>query len=85
MEAQYFADSEGEPYNRPCWELLRRWCGREGVERRDELVELRREVTRLGALIGRSIAALRAGGLTREADGIERDLGVPVADLHAGR
>jgi hypothetical protein len=74
---------ELEPYNRPCWDLPRRWCGVEAATRRDELLELRKEVARLGDLMQQAIAGLRAAGQTREADRLERALGVPVEDLRA--
>ncbi len=41
VDAEHFVDSEHQPYNRPCWDFLRRWCGVEAVTRRDELIELR--------------------------------------------
>jgi hypothetical protein len=50
---------------------------------RDELLELRKEVARLGNLMQQAIASLRAGGQTRDADRLERELGVPVEDLRA--
>ena len=81
IDAEYFVETESEPYNRPCWDLLRRWCGVEAAIRRDELRALRQEVRRLGSLTQQAIASLRVAGQTREADRIERELGVPVEDL----
>ncbi|MCA1645599.1 MAG: hypothetical protein LC797_09090 [Chloroflexi bacterium] len=83
VDAEHYVEMENEPYNRPCWDLLRRWCGVEAATRRDELLELRREVARLGNLTLQAIATLRAAGQTREADRIERELGVTVEDLRA--
>lgn len=59
-------------------ELIRRWCGQESRDRYDELRALRGEVVRLGELVERAVAAVRRGGNTREADALERELGVPV-------
>ncbi len=81
IDAEFFVETEDEPYNRPCWELLRRWCGIEAAERRDELVELRKELARLGSLTQQAIASMRAAGETREADRLERELGVRLEDL----
>jgi hypothetical protein len=83
VDAEHYVESEHEPYNRPCWDLLRRWCGVEAATRRDELVELRKEVARLGDLMQQAIAGLRAAGQSREADRLERELGVRVEDLRA--
>jgi hypothetical protein len=83
VDAEHYVESEQEPYNRPLWDLLRRWCGVEAVTRRDELLELRKEVWRLGNLMQQAIASLRAAGHTRDADRLERDLGVPVENLRA--
>jgi hypothetical protein len=83
VDAEHYVESEHEPYNRPCWELLRRWCGVEAVTRRDELLELRKEVVRLGDLMQQAIASLRTAGQIRDADRLERELGVPVEDLRA--
>jgi hypothetical protein len=57
------------------------WCGTEAAERRDELVEPKKEVARRGNLTQQAVASLRASGQTREAEQIERDLGVAVADM----
>jgi len=78
VPAERYADSENEPYHRPCWELLRAWCGAEAAERQDELLALRQEVARIGDLALRAVAALRAAGRRREADQLEQELGVPV-------
>jgi hypothetical protein len=83
IDTEYFFETEDAPYNRPCWDLLRRWCGSEAGTRRDELLELRKEVARLCNLMQQAIACLRAAGQTRDADRLERDLGVPVEDRRA--
>jgi hypothetical protein len=59
-------------------DLVRQWCGGEALDRYDELRALRAEVTRLGQLVERAVAVLRSSGNSREADGLERDLGVPI-------
>ena len=63
----YYARKLDDPQNRPCWQLLRRWCGANAVERHDELEELRREVTRLSDLVQTAVEDLRAAGRRREA------------------
>lgn len=68
----------------PARELVRQWCGAEAKDRYDELVALRAEVTRLGGLIERSIAALRRAG-SGEADLIERELGIPLEALQQAK
>jgi hypothetical protein len=80
---EYFVESEDEPDNRPCWDLLRQWCGVEAATRRDELHELRKEVARLGSLMQQAIACLRAAKQIHDADRLERAFGVPVEDLRA--
>ena len=57
------------------------WCGVESGDRFDELVALRAEVVRLGAIVTRAAEALDRAGLTKQARKLERDLGIPVADL----
>lgn len=72
-----------EEHDKPGRDLLRRWCGREGAERRDELHEVRMEVRRLGRLTDTAIEGLRRAGASEAADQIERDLGVPIEALRA--
>lgn len=60
---------------------IREWCGREVLERLDELDALREEVQRLGLLVERAIAELRRCGQTVTAATMESDLGVPVSRL----
>jgi hypothetical protein len=67
----------------PAYELARQWCGVPALERHDELVALRVEVRRLGALIERAVTALGAAGETKSATAIERDLGVPIEVLRS--
>lgn len=81
LEASYFVEADEEPYNRPCRELLRRWCRAEAVERHDELVELRKEVVRLAQLVRDAVATLRDAGQGEAAGRVERELGVSVEEL----
>ncbi|AXI78544.1 PE-PGRS family protein [Peterkaempfera bronchialis] len=60
---------------------VREWCGQEQVERFDELLALRAEVERLGAIVERALKALRDRGHGVIASTIERDLGVRVSSL----
>lgn len=62
-------------------DLIRRWCGADAVDRRDELVALRTEVRRLGTLVTEAVDALRRAGADRDAKRIEHELGVPVTEL----
>lgn len=69
----------------PARELALQWCGAEARERYDELQALRVEVVRLGKLIERAINLVRKGANAREADALERELGIPLEVLrHAG-
>ena len=61
--------------------LVREWCGKEVLERLDELEALREEVRRLGQLVERAIAELRRCGASASAATMENDLGVPVSML----
>ncbi|MBN6058350.1 hypothetical protein JYK22_40900, partial [Nonomuraea sp. RK-328] len=61
--------------------ILREWCGKEIIERLDELEALREEVRRLGMLVERAIAELRRCGQGAIAATMESDLGVPVSTL----
>lgn len=70
-------------YLKPRRELLRSWCGVEAVERFDELVELRKEIKRVGDVAQSAIAALRAAGHASQASQLERELGTPVEMLRA--
>ena len=70
-----------EEHGRPVRDVLRRWCGHEATDRRDELKELRKEVLRLGRLAQSAVGALRRAGASREAASIERELGIPVEAL----
>ena len=81
IDAKDCAEREDEPYNRPCWNLLREWCGSAAVDRRDELLALREEVARLARVIVDAAGTLRRKGFADDATRIERDLGVPVADV----
>ncbi len=61
--------------------IVREWCGREIIERLDELEALRAEVQRLGQLVERAIVELRRCGQDAIASTMESDLGVPVSRL----
>lgn len=60
--------------------LLRQWAGR-AAERWDELVELRKEIKRVGDVAEAAIAALNRHGHTRDADRLSTDLGMTVEML----
>lgn len=81
LEPEHFVETDEHPYNRPSRELVRQWCGADAVERRDELIELRKEVARLARLVEDATAALRRAGADSDAVSIERDLGVRVETL----
>lgn len=81
MEPEFFAEADEQPYHRPYRELVRTWCGVEAVERRDELIELRKEVSRLGRLIQDAVVVLRDAGQTEHAARIQRDLGITIDEL----
>lgn len=66
-------------------DLVRQWCGAEARDRRDELKALREEVLRLGHLIEKAITTLRQAGCDGAARDLERELGIPVADLRKDR
>jgi hypothetical protein len=66
---------------RPGRDLVRQWCGQDAKERYDELVALRAEVVRLGKLAERAISAVRAAGDDRQAEELERELGIPLEVL----
>lgn len=65
----------------PARALIRQWCGTEARERHDELAALRVEVVRLGKLVERAVTAVRDAGNAREADTLERELGIPLEVL----
>lgn len=60
-------------YLKPGRELLRSWCGVEAVERFDELVELRKEIKRVGNVAQSAMVALRAAGHASQASQLERE------------
>lgn len=68
-------------YLKPRREVLRSWCGVEAVERFDELVELRKEIKRVGDVTQSAITALRAADHASQASQLERKLGTPVEML----
>jgi hypothetical protein len=61
--------------------IVRGWCGRNVLERLDELEALREEVGRLGMLVERAIMHLRRCGQDAIAATMESDLGVPISRL----
>lgn len=67
----------------PIRAVLRQWCGAENVQRFDELVELRKEIRRVGDVAQSAIDVLRAHGLASPAAELERELGTPVEVLRA--
>lgn len=70
---------------KPQRELLRQWCGAQAVDRFDELVELRKEIHRVGKIAEAAIDALRKAGRKAEAQQLARQLGTPVEMLrHKG-
>ncbi|MBT2513096.1 hypothetical protein [Arthrobacter sp. ISL-30] len=70
-------------FSAPIREVLRGWCGAENVERFDELVELRKEIKRVGEVAQSAINALRAHGHPALASQFESELGTPVEMLRA--
>jgi hypothetical protein len=72
-------------FSAPIREVLRDWCGAENVERFDELVELRKEIKRVGDVAQGAINALRAHGHPALASQFESELGTPVEMLRADR
>ncbi|MEW1819330.1 hypothetical protein AB0323_00860 [Arthrobacter sp. NPDC080031] len=73
-------------FSAPIREVLRDWCGAENVERFDELVELRKEIKRVGDVAQGAINALRAHGHPATlAFQFESELGTPVELLRADR
>jgi hypothetical protein len=72
------AESPGGAPNRA---VLREWAGSSAVDRWDELVELRKEIKRVGDVAEAAIAVLRRHGHTREADRLSTDLGMTVEML----
>lgn len=70
-----------QEHGRPVRDILRGWCGTEAADRWDELRELRIEVLRLGELVQAAVGELRRQGARRQADDIERQLGIPVENL----
>ncbi|SEG91745.1 hypothetical protein SAMN04489712_13038 [Thermomonospora echinospora] len=80
FEPEFCAKFDND-YYRPRREILLSWCGVDAVERFDELVELRKEVRRVGELAQSAIDALKAAGHASEASRLQRELGTPVETL----
>jgi hypothetical protein len=75
------SDDVDREISAPIREVLRAWCGVENVERFDELVELRKEIKRVGDVAQGAINALRAHGHPALASQFESELGTPVEML----
>lgn len=75
--ARYDAESS---YGAPMRALLREWAG-DGTERWDELIELRKEIKRVGEVAEAAIRTLRERGHVRDADRLETELGMTVEML----
>ncbi|MDP9848103.1 hypothetical protein [Streptosporangium lutulentum] len=63
---------------------LYEWCGKEVIDRYDELKALRAEVERLGGLVQRAVSELRARKCHAIAATIEADLGVHTTSFRGG-
>ncbi|WP_344612434.1 hypothetical protein [Dactylosporangium salmoneum] len=70
---------------KPRNDMIRQWCGAAPRECFDELVALRAEVLRLGDLVAEAVTELRRAGKVRQANDLERRLGVPVEQLTRAR
>lgn len=68
-------------HGKPVRGLLRQWCGDSAVARFDELVELRKEIHRVGQIAESAIEALRKSGHKQHAEELARQLGTPVEML----
>ena len=66
---------------KPRLTILRGWCGVAAVDRFDELVELRKEIHRIGQIAESANNALRTAGRRQDADELTRQLGMPVEML----
>ncbi|PND50068.1 hypothetical protein CQZ88_21320 [Rhodococcus sp. ENV425] len=80
IEPERCAESD-TTYYKPERDVLRLWCGPEAGERFDELVELRKEVRRVGEVAQAAIDALRSAGSHESADRLQRSLGQTVEML----
>lgn len=80
FEPEICVKLENEHY-RPRREIMRAWCGPDAAERFDELVELRKEIRRVGDIAQAAVDALHAAGEVSEAARLRRDLGTPVEGL----
>lgn len=68
-------------YHEPIRKVLRSWCPGDAVERFDELVELRKEIHRVGEIAQLAIEALRQVGHDSLAEKFAQALGTPVEML----
>jgi hypothetical protein len=69
-----------QEYDAPRRKILREWAG-DAVERWDELIELRKEVKRVGDVAEKAIDALRRHGHGKEAGALASELGMTVPML----
>lgn len=67
-----------EEHYKPKRMILRDWCGAEAADRHDELVELRKEIKRVGDVAQQGIDQLRRAGHESQAAHLQRELGTPV-------
>ncbi|CAN5378311.1 hypothetical protein BH10ACT9_BH10ACT9_41240 [soil metagenome] len=65
-------------HGKPRRAILRQWCGAEAADRYDELVELRKEIHRVGQIAETAIGELRKAGRKQQAEHLARQLGTPV-------
>jgi hypothetical protein len=68
-------------FSRPIRDVLRGWCGHDADERFDELIELRKEIRRVGDIAQQAIDLLDRSGVGSEAVRLRRELGTPVEML----
>ena len=59
---------------RQSWDIVRQWCGVDAVERHDELIVLRKQLTRAWDTAESAIKLLRAYGQDTDADRLHREL-----------
>lgn len=81
---KYVEFDQDSSYGAPKRALLRSWAG-EAAQRWDELVELRKEIKRVGEVAERAIEALRQHGHSGPADRLASELGMTVEMLRHGQ
>lgn len=80
IEPEHCVESDAT-YYKPEREVLRLWCGPDASERFDELIELRKEIRRVGDVAQAAIDALDAAGAHETATRLQRSLGKTVEML----